>query len=290
MGAYWRDGRGRYDTEDSYDNFPQYLDDKNLKVFTSSDRMWTYRMNGDGIELLRYNDRQIHIKVPSVVDGRKVNSLSYTFDGFHELKSVEIPDGVTSMVGAFFGCTGLEEAHMPDGVKDLSHAFESCFSLKDLWIPDSVTNFSYAFSEAALESIAFPQGALEIQAAFSASLCLKRAIIPKTIQKSYEAFCTCENLEYVELEEGIQALGDYMFFDCHALKELKIPKSVKKIGQQAVGIYDVLEPGVEGYGPGPVFRVAGQAPVPSFRIVGVRGTVAERYARREGIPFVEAEE
>ena len=72
------------------------------------------------------------------------------------------------------------------------------------------------------------------------------------------------------------------------MKELKIPKSVKKIGQQAVGIYDVLEPGVEGYGPGPVFRVAGQAPVPSFRIVGVRGTVAERYARRAGIPFVEA--
>ena len=109
MEAYWSDGRGRFDTADSYDNYPKFLNRKDYVVYTSSDGLWNYWVKGRDIELLRYNGNEIHVEIPTVIDDRIVTSLSYTFDGFYELKSVKIPDGVISLEWAFYGCEGLEE-------------------------------------------------------------------------------------------------------------------------------------------------------------------------------------
>ena len=287
MKAYWSDGRGRYGTKDSYDNFPRFRCITDYELFTSSDGLWTYWVRENGIELLRYNGCDIHISVPAVVDGRKVTSLYWTFDGFVELKSGEIPDGVLSIEGAFYGCEGLEDVRLPEGLENISHAFESCFALKNVQVPDSVKDYTYAFAETAIERFTFPQGAQVINNAFSACLSLKHVTIPKTVCRTFEVFNDCEVLEHVELEDGIQRLEDYMFFNCYSLKELKIPESVKEIGRQAVGIQEVLECCDEGNVPVKSYWVAGYEVVPSFHIIGVPGSAAEQYAKEEGIPFIE---
>ncbi len=286
MKAYWSDGRGRYGTGEDYDYFYKSEDSENWEIFTSSDGLWTYDVLEDGIELIRYNGSEIHIVVPSVVDGRKVTSLDSTFDGFYELKSAEIPEGVKSILGAFYGCEALEKVKLPEGLENISYAFNSCFSLKNISIPNSVKDFSFAFGETAIESFEFPQGTINIDSAFSDCQCLKKVKIPKSVITSSEAFADCEALEHVELEEGLQKLEDYIFFHCLSLKELRIPESVKEFGEQSVGIMEVREyvgnknVDIRGY------RIKDKCIVPSFKIIGVKGSVAEEYAKENNITFV----
>lgn len=286
MKAYWSDGRGRYGTGEDYDYFYQSEDDENWEIFTSSDGLWTYHMLENGIELIRYNGSEINILVPSVVDGMKVTSLDSTFDGFYELESAEIPEGVESIIGAFYGCESLKRVGLPQGLENVSYAFNSCFSLKNISIPSSVKDFSYAFSETAIESFEFPQGTTNIERSFSDCQCLKKVKIPKSVIMSSEAFADCEVLESVELEDGIQKLDDYVFFHCLSLKELKIPESVTEFGEQSVGMMEVREyigdknADIRGY------RIKDECIVPSFKIIGVKGSAAEEYANENNITFV----
>lgn len=93
MKAYYSDGRGRYNTGESYDWFYEY-EDGNKKILTSSDHLWTY----------------------TYIDGNTVISLDSTFDGFYELKSVIVPEGIVSITGAFYGCEGLESITLPESL------------------------------------------------------------------------------------------------------------------------------------------------------------------------------
>ena len=287
MKAYWSDGRGRYATGESYDYFWMLEDEEDNELYTSSDGLWTYWLPEDGVELLRYNGSEIHIRVPSVVDGRKVTSLACTFDGFYELKSAEIPEGVVSLEGAFYGCENLETVSLPEGLEDMSHAFDSCYSLKNIQVPGSVTDFSHAFTETALEHFAFPQGTMVIESAFLNCWSLKQVTIPKSVSISDEAFSDCESLERVELEEGIQKLDDYIFFNCPSLKELIIPESVKEFGEKSVGIMEMREYDGNADAMIKAYRIKGYEIVPGFRIIGVPGSAAEQYAKEHGIPFAE---
>lgn len=287
MRAYYSDNRGRYATGESYDWFYKFEDEENCQIFTSLDGMWTYDILENGIELLRYNSNETNITIPEYVDDKKVVALDSTFDGFYELKSVVIPKGVVSIVGAFYGCEGLEKVTLPEGVVDLTYAFNSCFSLKNIEIPNSVENFSWAFEGTAIESFVFPQGTKIIDHCFLDSECLHCVTIPKTVISCDEAFSDCEVLEHVELENGICELSDYAFFHCLALKELKIPESVKKFGKMAVGIMEDREYVDERH---TAFKIRGYKTIPLFKIIGTQGSEAEQYAKTNGIYFVNESE
>lgn len=285
MKPYWSDGRGRYATGESYDYFyMEEYEEAYKTLFTSSNGLWTYVEGEDGIELARYNGNELHVTVPSVIEGKKVTSLNSTFDGFYELKSAVIPDGVTSIEGAFYGCESLETVKLPDGLDDMTYALNCCYSLKTVKVPESVTDFSHAFEGTAIENFTFPQGTQIISNAFSGCEYLKSVTIPKSVTMSDEAFSDCEALEHVELEEGIQKLDEYAFFHCTALKELKIPESVTELGKKSVGIMETREyVSMGGY------RIKGYQTVPSFQIRGIPGSTAEQYANEHGISFVEDE-
>ena len=65
-----------------------------------------------------------------------------------EVKSVEIPSGVTTIGGsAFSGCTGLTSVVIPSGVTSIgNNAFSGCTELTSVTIPDSVVSIgNYAF-------------------------------------------------------------------------------------------------------------------------------------------------
>lgn len=283
MKAYWSDGRGRYATGESYEYFyMEEYEEAYKTLFTSSDGLWTYVEGEDGIELARYNGNELHVMVPSVIEGKKVTSLNSTFDGFYELKSAEIPDGVTSIEGAFYGCESLETVKLPEGLQDMTYALNCCFSLKIIKVPESVKDFSHAFEGTAIESFTFPQGTQIISNAFSGCEHLKSVTIPKSVTMSDEAFSDCEALKHVELEKGIQKLDEYAFFHCTALKELKIPESVMEFGEKSVGIMETREYVSKG-----AYRIKGYQTVPSFQIRGIPGSAAEQYANEHKISFIE---
>lgn len=282
MEAYYTDGRGRYGTGESYDWFWKYEDNNEIEILTSEDELWTYVIIDGEAEILRYNGNQIYITVPSVVDNRKVVSLNSTFDGFLELKSVVVPEGVISIECAFYGCESLEEVILPESLKDMSYAFSCCYSLKNIDVPSGVKDFPWAFTGTRIESMVFPQGTENIAHAFLGSEDLKYVYLPKTLTDSYNAFGDCETLEHVEIENGVKNIGELTFYNCTSLKELIIPESVGNFGRKCIGYMEKREYVDErktGY------KVKGEQIVPGFKMKGISGSAAEKYAGENGIEF-----
>lgn len=282
MEAYYKDGRGRYGTGESYDWFDQY-EDQEVEFRTSSDGLWTYIEINEGMEILRYNGNAIHVVVPQAVDGITVIALNSIFDGFYEMKSAVIPEGVTSLVGAFYGCEGIENVILPDSLVDMTYAFNCCYSLKQLAIPSGVRNFSWAFGGTRLERLVLPQGAEDISYIFSGSEFLKDVQIPGSLTSTYEAFCGCEALSRVVIEDGLRSIDKWAFYHCPSLTELTIPESVLHIAEKSVGFMEI-----RAYTDARknAYQIKGEQLVPGFVIKGARGSAAERYAYENSIEFV----
>lgn len=61
-----------------------------------------------------------------------------------------------------------------------------------------------------------------------------KIIIPKTIKKlKTDAFSNLPNLKEVEIEEGVEEIGDYTFADCEKLETVKLPSTLTNIGEGA---------------------------------------------------------
>ena len=58
-----------------------------------------------------------------------------------KLESFEIPEGITAIDGAFAGCRSLRSITIPDSVTSIGdNAFYSCFNLSNITIPNQVTS------------------------------------------------------------------------------------------------------------------------------------------------------
>ena len=64
-----------------------------------------------------------------------------------------------------------------------------------------------------------------------------------------------------------QQINSHAFFACNQLKKIRIPKSVKKIGKEALG-----------------YESRGTI-INDFKIKGYKGTAAEKYAKKNGFKF-----
>lgn len=291
MKAYYSDGRGRYGTGEYYDYFYKYDSedgDSKPEIYTSSDGLWTYDFMPPegcpgGIEILRYNGCETNIQIPGIIDGNNVVSIDSTFDGFYELESVIVPEGINYITGAFYGCENLKKVMLPQSLKSVVYAFNCCFSLENINIPPNVTDFSNAFEGTKIQSFSFPQGTDTISNSFSASEYIKKVFVPKSVINTDEAFCDCENLSEVIIEDGVTNIDDYTFYHCTSLKELYIPESVKTIGHLSVGYMEIREY-TDARKTG--FKIKGENIVPGFKIKGVKGSEAEWYAREHKIPFI----
>ena len=112
-------------------------------------------------------------------------SFSDTRWGGNDIKSVSLPDGLTSIGEvAFYGCTSLSSVTIPDSVTSIGYyAFYGCTSLSSVTIPDSVTSIgSYAFSGCtSLSSVTIPDSVTSI---------------------GYDAFYGCTSLTAINVAEG----------------------------------------------------------------------------------------
>lgn len=281
MIPYWSDERGRYGTGEDYDWFQKYPD--GVETFESEDELWTCTYVEGGVEILRYNGNATDIIVPSEIAGKPVVMLNCTFDGFVELKSAVIPEGVTDIQGAFYGCEGLEKVSLPDSIVEMDWAFNCCYSLKDINFPARVKNVSWAFQFVDIKYIEFPQGVENVAGVMPGTESIEAVFVPKSVKCLYEAFSDCDNLKKVVLEDGICSIEEWAFFNCTNLHELTIPESVVEIAPKSVGIMEIREyTDLEKT----AYRIKGEQVVPGFVIKGVSGSVAEKYARENGIQFV----
>ena len=177
------------------------------------------------------------------------------FEGCSNLKTIEIPDGITTLgVAAFSGCKSLTNIVIPDGVTDIGDsAFYSCTSLSNITIPDGVENIGdYAFARcSALTSIVVPETVISI-GAFTFNGCIGLTSAgPIGSGCSYEfgwtnfipanAFNGCSNLKTIEIPDSITSFGEATFSGCKSLTNIKIPKGIINISNQCFAECEELE-------------------------------------------------
>ena len=139
------------------------------------------------------------------------------FRDCEKLEQVTIPQSVTRIGdGMFSGCVSLPGVDLHDGIAYIgSYAFEGCTSLTELVIPakTAVIGDRCFFGCGSLTGMEIPASVTSLGAA---------------------ALAGCSSLETVTLPDGITAFGSIeeygLFTDDIALKEVKLPASLKDLG------------------------------------------------------------
>ncbi len=192
------------------------------------------------------------------------NIGDYAFYGCTSLTSITIPDGVTSIEdNTFYGCTGLTSITIPDSVTSIcDSAFYDCTGLTSITLPDGITSIEEsAFRNCiGFTNIIIPDDVTSIgRLAFNGCTNLTSIIIPQNITYiGYAAFSGCKKIYYnainatvslafgSELEEiiianTVKTIPDGFVKGCNTLKNITIPSSVVKVGNDAFNHCDNLE-------------------------------------------------
>ena len=176
--------------------------------------------------------------IKSVVIPEGVTSIgSDAFFACYSLKSVTMPDSITSIgEGAFSSCTSLTNIKIPEGVTVIaSGTFNNCTSLESVKLPDTLTiidNSAFRKCES-LKTIEIPDGVASIGvAAFYNCKSLANVEIPRGVTSiESQAFYNCESFTSVEIPDGVTTIDDSAFYGCKSLISVEIPDSVTSIGQ-----------------------------------------------------------
>ena len=202
----------------------------------------------------------------------------YAFEGCANLERIVLPAGLKTIgMQAFIRCTALREINLPEGLTTVEgwSTFAYCESLESITIPTTLTYVAEnMFNDCtSLQTCRLHDGITELrQGAFNGCSSLRSfQLPPKVTAITSGLFMACTSLEDLEIHSGITSIGSRAFMYCFDLTELTIPATVTQIDEHAYGfdrhiIEETLEEG--------------------RTILGYAGTEAERYARENGVPFV----
>ena len=125
-----------------------------------------------------------------------------------------------------------------------------------------------------LKNITLNGGELVEMDAFQNNGC-ETITLPSTMRVIDDDSFTGKNLKTVNLNDGLQYIGEGVFFSMGKIKSVTVPASVTHIGEQAIGYYPVDPDDPFSY----------PEVIPNFVIYGTSGTEAQTYADRNGIQF-----
>lgn len=150
---------------------------------------------------------------------------------------------------AFNGETTLRSIILPEGITYIgSNAFNNS-SLEAITLPESLEEIDqYAFSKTNLTEIVIPAnvellGSSAFQGASSPISPLKKVVFEGNKIHTIESntFQDCQNLQEVQLPEGLTTIKYNAFQRCYALEEITIPDAVTVIEKQVFSQCEALK-------------------------------------------------
>ena len=295
-----------------------------IKV-TWSSLPYEYVVYGDYVEITRYTGNEEEVVIPDTLLFRPVKEIGTSYQGFYYetspfekiecMKSVYIPDSVREVGrGCFEECISLEEVRLSPTLTELSiDMFYKCESLKEIEIPEGVVKLGVGCfgccSE--LKKVKLPKSLRLIGgSAFSKCTSLMEIDIPETVEEiHWDAFWETGYAEsweekyvilgknvlvayqgedtVVEVPEGVEYIAAYVFDGCKEMQQLILPESVRQyeitIGYCENLQYVVVKNPDMIYPDDEDFIMLS----PSVKLVGVKGSTTETYAKQYGYDFLE---
>ncbi len=188
-----------------------------------------------------------NIVIPATYNGLPVLQIaSNAFEGNTNIKSVEIPDSITTIFEwAFKDCTNLESVSFPSTLRLIyDAAFMGCTSLKNIVLPASVEIVGEAAFKGctALESVTH-NGIGEIRMyAFKDCTALSDITFTGSFGSiGMYTFENCVSLENITLPDGLKYLQGDLFAGCSNLKSVTIPASMYEIDSSAFETCEKME-------------------------------------------------
>lgn len=227
---------------------------KNLKSITLSDGMTSI-----GYGVFYECENLTNVIIPDSVTS--IGRLA--FCGCKSLKSITLSKNLTLIdEEAFSGCSNLTAVALPNNLSTIGkHAFSLCYGLKKIVIPANVTSVGEAcFSSCGnLRKIYYrANSGLEYKLSqYNNAQLIPYENIPPVIEKlrwrirdktlsvggveEIEDFSSknspwfnkLKNIQKIIIAEGVQKISANAFIDCFHLEHIKIPASVKTIGDLA---------------------------------------------------------
>ena len=220
---------------------------------TSSAFIYTLRSDGTTISIDTYRGENTYISIPNEIDGYAVVEIGDYAFAEKEIKSIEIPSGVTVIgCNAFSGCTNLRDIKIPDSVSEIyDFAFSNCPSLKYLKLPSSLNYLGEGVFAGSLINLSGGNSQFNTRASYGLLLTgNNRELIYNSGNDFYipnhreiqvirsHAFekPSQSNLntdDTLIIPEGVVFIGSSCFKNCQSLVYVFLPSSIKYIEADA---------------------------------------------------------
>lgn len=159
---------------------------------------------------------------------------------FDDIHIVRLEEGITKIDNqSFVGCGNLEEVFLPDSLEYIEFkSFAYCKKLRNIYFGPNMKRIddrAFEFCDL-LEEIDFSNcpDCIFGQGVFNCCFSLSDIILPNNLEEiNANLFYGCENLERIEIPEGVCIIRNGAFEYCSKLESIYIPDSVYQIGCNA---------------------------------------------------------
>ena len=194
--------------------------------FTLGD--YTVVSEGNGVSIVSYDGDNTSLTIPAKIEGKKVVSISQKAFNSSKVTSLSFEDNANLELDdyCFSGNTTLVSVTLPSNLTSVpAYCFQNCTALRTIVMPDSITYIgSYAFYGC--------------------------TYLGKDITTDSNGD------QWLELPKSLNEICDNAFYECDTLDCIKIPTTLKNIGNNAfrgsairkIGVYDDGENCIEVIG------------------------------------------
>ncbi|MBP1536298.1 MAG: leucine-rich repeat protein [Ruminococcus sp.] len=237
------------------------------------------------------------VKLPASLKTVRDNA----FNDCTAMKIDKMPNNLIAVSYKAFGnCTNLKSADMPKTLNFLDvFAFDGCTNLTAINIDSENKTYQsqdgVVYTNNKTATYACPNGKTSVSLSggvktignrsFSGCKKLKALVIPSGVESvGAYAFDRCSSVKSVALPNTVESLGMLSFYDCRSLEQITVPKEVKSIEYGALG-YDENGKMIQSFN----YEYFSMKPElkENFKIIGYKGSEAEKYAKDYKIKFEE---